>query len=151
MDAQQVAHTRRGGVGSPELWLTPLIGVPLLTYYIRYHGFLLAGSIVPTILIGITPLAATAVVQRILRAMKWNGWVRVLIAVVVGYALLYGCYYYARYPSDLFRDPERMRIDPEGTGDDMTIFKYQCDNFGIIGALAAMASTLLTMVLTRRR
>ena len=143
MDRFSWAEARIGWLRSAELWLTPLIGLPLLTIYMIPHDFKLAGQVAFAVFVGAIPLLATGVVQRLLRGLRWYGWAQVLAAGVVGCLAVSVCYYYALYPAE-FAIP--VTTDAEGRGNDIALYNLQTQNFGIIGAVAGVASAVMAMV-----
>jgi len=120
-----------------ELWLTPLIGLAIITLYVLRHDFKLLGSVSLTIIIGAVPLFATALFQGRLKRLKWPAWIYVQASIVMGYITLYICYYYALYP----KGPHLM---DESDGNVMTIFLDQSVCFGFIGAFAAFVSAMVS-------
>ena len=121
---------------SPELWITLFIGMPILALYIIPQNLLLRGSVVATVLIGVVPLFAAALVQRLLRTLKWHRWVQMFVAGSIGFMAVAVCYYYALFPAFL-------PSDPESRGDVMAVYTSQSLDFGFIGALASALSVVL--------
>ncbi len=151
----------RQNAGSPELWLTPVIGLLLLGPLI-YHwripfaeipGPAFAGdwrmhlraNIGLDIGISIVPLFTTAALQRLFRAWKWHGWVRVPATGLIGGLTVCVFYYYALYPLSHWGKPR-----DEGAADVTAIFLDHLFALAILGAFAVFASVTATSVLTAR-
>ncbi len=133
---------------APELWLTPLIGLAVLTYFVHHHGLKLYGSWIVCVLAGVVPLLATGVVQGMFKLLPWPGWAQVLLSCVVGcvvgYLILAFVYYHALFPPGLLDGD----ID-EGRANDIALYNWQTDTFGTIGGGAAGLSALLGGLMSR--
>ncbi len=131
-------------VRSPELWLTPLIGLPVLSYYIHHHGLALYGSWIVCVLVGVVPLLAAGLVQSLARLLPWPVWARFLVACfaggVAGYLMLCHTYYYALFPHGLLDG-----VIDESRGNVIALYNWQSGTFGIIGAGAAVLARLLAL------
>lgn len=132
---------------APELWLTPLIGLLVLTYYVHHHGLKLHGSWIVAVLAGVLPLLAMGVVQSLCRGLPWPAWAKIVAGCVVGCVaggLLVGyVYYYVLMPPHLLDG-----VIDEGRGDTIDLYNYQSSNFAIIGGGAALLSRLLAAVIS---
>ena len=117
---------------APELWLTPLIGLPLLVIYLHHQVGLqpLVKVVRLVVFAGILPLLLTGLVQSLFRALKWPAWAKILVGCMVGCVvggLLVGyVYYYALMPPHLL-DRVNGMID-EGRGDTIDLYNYQSSN-----------------------
>jgi hypothetical protein len=144
---------------SPELWLTPLIGLCLLAPMIWHwrlplaeHSFAVLGDHQPRFLekvalavgAGVVPLLATAYAQRTMRGWKWPGWMSVLASGLIACLAVGVFYYYALYP------PPATSHDPEGWDDMMVIYVSDVWPLGVLGGFAAVASAVITHWLVRR-
>jgi hypothetical protein len=145
--------------GSPEFWLTPLIGLcllgpPIWHWRMRlligpfargWHAELKA-NIALDILIGLAPLLVAAGVQRLLRIAKWPTWTHGLAAGLIGAAIVGAFYYYALYPLANW-----TLAQDESWGNAIVMYADDAFGLGIVAGLAVFASTVATSVLMRRR
>ncbi len=150
------------GTGSPELWVTPVIGLVLLAPLIYHWRLPLAAAVgsVPAgdwriqlkanigldIAIGVVPMFAAACLQRLLRAWRWPGWARGLAGGLIG-ALFVGVFYdYALYPLS-----HGFKPYDEGEGNVLAIYAGDIFGLAIVGGFAVFASVMLISILIRRR
>jgi hypothetical protein len=159
MDDRIMSQDRKEG--SPELWLTPLIGICLLAPMIWHwriplteYGWAIFGNhrwahfkepVGLAAVAGVVPLFVTACLQRVLRAWKWHLVVQVIAALAVGYLAVYYFYYYALYPF-----PHWALAQDEGQADGLAIYESDIWALGVLGAVAALLSKVVTHWLTRR-
>ncbi len=149
MNASETTVRRNGGFRFPELWLTPIIGLFGLAFFVLKHdsGTImldLHGRAEPFILFGTLPLFATALVQRGIRALTWPFWKQVIMVGLIGCLVVGLCYFFA---APYF--PTAEPTDGEGRGNIVALLQYEADILGLIGAFAAMLSTVLTRWLIR--
>lgn len=153
--------TSTGHGESPELWLTPMIGMCLLGPLIWHWRLQLAehswailgdhqlahigGKVALAVAIGVVPLFVTACGQRLIRAWKWPAWLQAIAVLVIGYFVADIFYYYALYPFAHWAPPQ-----DEPQGNTMTIYVDDIPVLGILGAVAAALSAAATSWLLRR-
>ena len=138
-----------------ELWLTPVIGLALLSPLIYHWRLPFAEASIPDdwrthlrtnvgldCLAGIIPLFAAGCWLRLFRAWKWQSWLRVLAAVLTGCLIVGLFYYYALYPLPGWHAPSE-----EGEGNIVTIYNSDIFLLAILGGFAALASTLVAAAL----
>ena len=150
-NASRIMGTFSAGWRSPELWLTPIIGLFGLAVFVFRHNsgiivFDLRDRVEPFILFGVLPLFVTALAQGCMRALKWRLWAQVMAAGSIGCLTVGLCYFFA---APYF--PATTPLDAEGRGNIVAVLQYKADVLGLIGALAAMLSTVLTRWLVRDR
>ncbi|WP_443751218.1 hypothetical protein [Asticcacaulis solisilvae] len=152
-------NTRTSKQGSPELWLTPLIGLCLLGPLIwhwrmrlligpfarGWHAELKA-NILLDILIGLAPLLVTAGVQRLLRIPKWPTWAQGLSVGVLGAVIVGTFYYYALYPLANW-----ALASDESWGNDLIMYADDAFSLGIAAGFGVFASAFAINALVRRR
>jgi len=146
--------------GSPEFWLTPLIGLCLLGPLIwHWRNSLLIGAfahgewhlplrenIALDIVIGLVPLLVAAGLQGLLRTSKWPAWTQGLAAGILAAVIVGMFYYYALYPLANWALPQT-----EGWGNDIQMYADDIQGLGIVAGLAVFASTIVSSILMRRR
>lgn len=141
----------RAGWRSAELLLTPILGLAALAIFILKHddGKIaddLPGRVALFIAFGALPLVVTALIQGAIRLLKWSLRAQVIAAGLIG-CLVVGLAYFFIAPYVPIAEP----YDAEGRGDIIDLLRYEAESFGLIGAVAAILSSLLAHGLIRRR
>jgi hypothetical protein len=161
MDKGTLSSSNIRNIGSPELWVTPVIGLVLLGGLVYHWRLQLAEFAGPAsandwriqlkanvgleIVIGIIPLFAAAVFQRLLRGWNWHGWIQGLAGGLIGSLIVGAFYYYALYPL-----PHWFKPYDEGEGNVMEIYTSDIFGLALLGGIAVFASFLVVSMATQR-
>lgn len=120
----------------PELWLTPLIGLVFLVAAVYYRGLNLYGSGTICVLAGVVPLAAVALLQRLMASWRGYGFAQAYITGIAG-GLAFGYFYYGLIYPGHFPGPVHGATN---LGDLLVRYFKQAFNFVAVGGTAGMVS-----------